>query len=182
MSRPEQSPSRESGHESQRSNGFIFDNLRLVVYDFDGVMTDNRVLVSQDGTESVFCHRGDGWGVGMIRRQGIEQVILSTETNPVVMARAKKLGLECVHGSGDKLASLKDLLDERGIAPENVLYVGNDMNDYDAMTFCGFAVAPADAHEGILRIADMVTKAEGGKGVVRELADFLKNRHAGLFA
>lgn len=149
------------------------DDIDLIVYDFDGVMTDNTVLVHENGLESVVCNRGDGWGIDMIRKQGIEQVILSTEENPVVLARANKLKLECIHKSKDKAEGLRQLADSRAIHFNKVLYVGNDMNDFDAMQLCGYKVAPADSHPNILTLADHVTKAAGGRGVIRELADIL---------
>lgn len=148
-----------------------FGNIKLVVYDFDGVMTDNRVLVREDGMEYVSCNRSDGLGIGIIRRLGLEQVILSTEENPVVMARARKIRLEAVHGCRDKAAGLRQLVDARGIALEQVLYVGNDTNDLEAMKLVGIAVAPADSHPAILGIAHHITTAKGGGGVIRELAD-----------
>lgn len=147
--------------------------LDLVVYDFDGVMTDNRVLVFQDGREAVFCHRGDGLGVGLIRRMGLAQIILSTETNPVVATRAAKLGLEVVQDCRDKAQALGLLLAERGLDPLRVLYLGNDVNDLAAMRLVGWPVAPADAHPAVLDLARVVTRARGGYGVVRELADLL---------
>lgn len=149
------------------------DQIELIVYDFDGVMTDNRVLVFQDGREAVFCHRGDGLGVGLIRRLGPRQLVLSTETNPVVAARAAKLGLEAVQDCRDKALALSRLLTERGLDPARVLYVGNDVNDLAAMRLVGWPVAPADAHPAVLAVAKVVTQARGGFGVVRELADLL---------
>jgi 3-deoxy-D-manno-octulosonate 8-phosphate phosphatase (KDO 8-P phosphatase) len=147
--------------------------VKLVVYDFDGVMTDNSVVVDQDGHEFVSANRSDGLGVGMIRKLGLEQLILSTETNPVVKARADKLGLEAIHGVGDKASTLLALSSNKGVSLVEILYVGNDINDSDAMALAGFKVAPADAHPSILAFADYVTKARGGRGVVRELADVL---------
>ena len=148
-------------------------DVALIVYDFDGVLTDNRVHVREDGMESVTCNRGDGWGIGMIRELGIEQLILSTEENPVVMARAAKLNLECVHDSRDKADSLRRLAEARSVDMKNVLYVGNDLNDLEAMFLCGYKVAPGDAHPAILAEADLVTSSWGGEGVIRELADIL---------
>lgn len=147
-------------------------DIKLVVYDFDGVMTDNRVLVREDGVESVMCNRSDGLGIGMIRRLGVEQVILSTEENPVVLARARKIRLEAVHGCADKQAGLRTLASDRGIATSDILYVGNDTNDLEAMRIAGIAVAPADSHPEILAIAHHITAAKGGHGVIRELADY----------
>ena len=148
----------------------------LIVYDFDGVMTDNRVLVLQDGTEAVFSNRADGWGVGQLRQAGFRQIILSTETNPVVSARAKKLGLEVLQGSGDKSRDLTAFCQSHGISPGRVLYVGNDVNDLEAMRLVGYPVAPADAHPAVLAVAKHVTHARGGAGVIKELSEWLLAR------
>jgi N-acylneuraminate cytidylyltransferase len=145
----------------------------LIVYDFDGVMTDNRVLVLQDGSEAVLANRADGWGVGQLRHAGFQQVILSTETNPVVAARAKKLGLDVLQGSGDKRRDLMACCEVRGVALDQVLYVGNDVNDLDAMRQVGFPVAPADAHPAVLAMAKYITRARGGEGVLKEISEVL---------
>lgn len=145
----------------------------LIVYDFDGVMTDNRVLVMQDGTEAVFANRADGWGISQLRQAGYRQIILSTEANPVVSSRARKLGLEALQGSGDKLNDLTAFCHSYGIALERVLYVGNDVNDLDAMRVVGYPVAPADAHASVLALAKHVTKSCGGAGVIKELYELL---------
>lgn len=149
------------------------DQIKLIVYDFDGVMTDNRVHVSQHGEESVTCNRADGLGVNTIKSMGISQVILSTETNDVVQQRASKLGLKAIHGSDDKSVSLFSYCNNLGIDMGSVLYVGNDMNDYEVMQRVGFAVCPSDAHPEVRKISDLCTKAMGGGGVIRELADWL---------
>lgn len=145
----------------------------LIVYDFDGVMTDNRVLVMQDGTEAVLANRADGWGIGQLRQAGFRQIILSTETNPVVAARAKKLGLEVLQGSGDKRRDLVACCEAKGIALDRVLYVGNDVNDLEAMNLVGFPVAPADAHPAVLAVAKHVTRSRGGEGVLKEISEAL---------
>lgn len=149
------------------------DKVKLIVYDFDGVMTDNRVIVNEDGLEAVSANRSDGLGIGIIRKLGFEQVILSTETNPVVQARAKKIKLEALHGIGDKSSALLELAKKRNISVSEILYVGNDTNDADAMGLAGFKVAPNDSHPAILALADYITQANGGAGVIRELADVL---------
>lgn len=143
--------------------------IRLIVYDFDGVMTDNRVIVGQDGSESVVVHRGDGYGVSQIKRLPVEQVILSTETNPVVKRRAEKLKIDIIHGVSDKKSTLMKFCRDKGYAMEEVMFLGNDLNDYDAMMTVGIKGAPADAEEEILAIADWVSQAKGGHGVIREL-------------
>lgn len=146
----------------------------LVVYDFDGVMTDNRVLTLQDGTEAVFANRSDGLAVKMIKDMGIKQVIISTETNPVVNARAEKIGILCLQGIGDKLDVLKKYLAENNIDKDKVAFVGNEINDVAAMSYVGFPVAPADAYPEVKNISKIVLKTKGGYGVVREFYELIK--------
>jgi YrbI family 3-deoxy-D-manno-octulosonate 8-phosphate phosphatase len=145
--------------------------VELVVFDFDGVMTDNRVNVSETGLESVVCHRGDGFGLDRLRAAGVPMLVLSTEKNPVVAARCKKLKLEMSQGHDDKVAALRDLLTRRDIDPANVIFVGNDDNDLGSMEFVGFAVAVADSSPRVLAAADLVLAQKGGRGAVREFAD-----------
>jgi 3-deoxy-D-manno-octulosonate 8-phosphate phosphatase (KDO 8-P phosphatase) len=149
------------------------ERIRMVVYDFDGVMTDNQVLTDQDGRESVRANRSDGLGVGLIQRLGIRQVVLSTEANPVVKARADKIGLEALHGIRDKGSALLRLAEKYQVSVGEILFIGNDINDASAMGLAGFKAAPADAHPSILAMADYVTAAKGGCGVIREMADVL---------
>ena len=148
----------------------MFENIELIVYDFDGVMTDNRVLVDQNGNESVMANRGDGYGVGMIRKLGIRQVILSTEVNPVVEMRAKKLNLEVIHGVSDKRETLVKFCADGAVSLDRVMFLGNDLNDIEAMRCVGIKGAPKDAEPEILEIADWISEKNGGYGVVRELA------------
>jgi D-sedoheptulose 7-phosphate isomerase len=154
------------------------DNIDLIVYDFDGVMTDNRVCLTQDGVEAVVCSRADGLGVDLLRRAGIPQIIISTETNDVVLARARKLGLEALHGVRDKCKALIEYCTKRAFELHRTVYVGNDLNDLAAMTRVGFPVSPADGHVAIRALACFVTRAAGGAGVVRELADQLLMKEA----
>jgi len=145
----------------------------LLVYDFDGVMTDNRVLIFQDGTEAVFVNRADGWGIAQLRKAGFRQIILSTESNLVVSARAKKLQIEVCQGSTDKVQDLVSFCQNNSIDLAKVLYVGNDVNDLEAMRIVGFPVAPADAHPDVLKISKHVTMARGGEGVIKEISGWL---------
>jgi N-acylneuraminate cytidylyltransferase len=149
------------------------EDIDLLVYDFDGVMTDNRVLTHENGAEAVFANRADGWGIGQLREAGFRQIILSTETNPVVSVRAKKLGIEVLQGRNDKAQDLSDYCRLQGIALSRVLYIGNDVNDLEAMQLVGFPVAPADAHPKVLALATHVTRAKGGDGVVKEISEIL---------
>lgn len=145
------------------------NKIKLIVYDFDGVMTDNRVLVSEDGSEAVFCNRSDGMAVIKMKKLGIKQIIISTETNKVVSMRAKKLSIEVLQGIEDKATVLKKYCLKFKIKLNDVMYVGNDTNDLEAMKLVGVGVAPADADESIKKISKIVTKSKGGYGVIREL-------------
>mgnify|MGYP000942997285 FL=1 len=147
--------------------------IKLIVFDFDGVMTDNRVLINEDGKESVFVNRADGLGVEIIKRKNIPMLILSTEKNKVVNQRGKKLGIEVIQCVSNKKVTLEKICADRGILLENVMYVGNDENDFSAMSIAGIRACPADAHKLIKNIADLVLTTNGGYGVVRELADLL---------
>ncbi len=151
----------------------LLAQIKLLILDFDGVLTDNRVLVDQHGTESVWCHRGDGWGIARLKETGLEILVLSTETNPVVMARCQKMGLDCIHGCQDKPSALRLLVEERNLELHKVAYVGNDVNDLACMAQVGVAIAPADAVPEIRKIAHITTTQNGGYGAVREIADLL---------
>ena len=134
-------------------------------------MTDNRVLLREDGLESVVVNRADGLAVGMLKAAGVPQIILSTEKNPVVEARALKLGIPSISGLDDKAVTLRSYAAENHYSLAHTVYVGNDINDLGAMQLVGFPVAPADAHASIRAIACHVTRAPGGGGVIRELID-----------
>jgi YrbI family 3-deoxy-D-manno-octulosonate 8-phosphate phosphatase len=145
----------------------------LVVFDFDGVFTDNRVFVFDDSREAVVCDRGDGMGISLVRQSGVEMLVLSTEENPVVDARCQKLRIPCRHGLVDKSAVLTEIVRERQVALERIIYVGNDVNDLGCMELVGFSVAVADAHPSVLQRADLVLTKRGGHGAVREFCDRL---------
>lgn len=155
--------------DGKRGPGPELKSIELIVYDFDGVLTDNKVVVREDGLESVTANRADGLAIGRIKELGIPQIILSTETNKVVEARARKLGLLVLKGVRRKKETLEAYCRERNISLANTIYVGNDMNDYDAMRIAGYPVCPRDAVEEIRKISRIVLKAGGGEGVVREL-------------
>lgn len=147
----------------------------LLVLDFDGVVTDNRVWVSEEGREMVAAYRSDSLIMGKLRAAGTEVVILSSEVNPVVAARARKMKVEAIHGVGleDKAEVLKNLLESRKINPAHVAYIGNDLNDLPCFEVAGWAVAVADAQPEVLRAADYVTRKPGGHGAVREVCDLI---------
>lgn len=153
------------------------EKVSLVVFDFDGVMTDNRVFVDQHGFESVAANRSDGMGIEMLIAAGFKAVIISTETNPVVAARAKKIGLPYFHGIGDKASTLRAYLAKEEIPAEETIYIGNDVNDLSCFPIVSCAVAVADAVGEVRRKADQVLSLPGGHGAVREVCDILLRRY-----
>jgi N-acylneuraminate cytidylyltransferase len=147
--------------------------VELVVFDFDGVMTDNRVWVDADGRELVSANRGDGWGVARLKETGVQIVVLSRETDPVVAARCRKLGIESVQGIQDKAKALRELMESRGIESNQTIYLGNDVNDVVCFPLVACALVVEDAHPDAKARADIILTKQGGQGAVRELCDIL---------
>jgi YrbI family 3-deoxy-D-manno-octulosonate 8-phosphate phosphatase len=152
-----------------------------LVMDFDGVFTDNAVWLSERGEESVRCDRGDGLGLGLLRQAGLPMLVISKEQNPVVQARCAKLAIECFHGVDEKLPVLKAWAAAKGVPREQLLYVGNDVNDLECLEWAGCGVVVADAHRDVLGVADLVLTRPGGHGALRELADLIRERVHGYF-
>jgi N-acylneuraminate cytidylyltransferase len=154
-------------------------SVKMVVTDFDGVITDGRVWVNGDGVETVAASRADSMRIKQMRAAGIEVMILSSEVDKVVSARARKMGIQAVHGMGldGKGQALKQILAEKNLDASEVVYLGNDFNDLPCFEVAGWAVAVADAYPEVLRAADYVLKTNGGFGALRELCDLiLQNR------
>ena len=149
----------------------ILDNVDVLVFDFDGVLTNNFVYVDQNGLESVVCSRADGLAFDVLRKLQKPTYILSTEKNQVVTARAKKLKVPVLQGVRNKPVALKELIEKEGFDLQNVLYIGNDLNDYHAIKLCGFSACPADSHPKIKEIVSIVLESRGGEGVARELVE-----------
>ncbi len=148
--------------------------VKAIVMDFDGVHTDNLVTTDQNGVESVRTSRGDGMGISHLRDSGqFEMMILSKERNPVVLKRAEKLKLEVHHSVDDKVAALQEWLAERGLGWQDLLYVGNDVNDRGAMEHAGLSACPSDSHPDILGIADWILPLPGGHGALRAMSDVI---------
>lgn len=150
-------------------------HIRLVAFDFDGVFTDNTVWVGEDGHEWVRCWRGDGIGLRKLERAGIETVIISTETNPVVSARSRKLQIRCIQSCDDKRAALEKLIEEMGLVMEQVTFVGNDINDLPCLSCVGLPIVVQDAHADVLPYARYRTHTPGGYGAVREVCDLFES-------
>ncbi len=151
----------------------ILESVKLIAFDFDGVFTDNTVYVAQDGTESVRCWRSDGLGLSRLRSVGVQAFIISTETNPVVMARAKKLKMPCKQCIEDKAAAILETCQDLAVSPGQTMFVGNDINDIPAFTSIGVPIAVADAHPDVYPHVLYRTKKAGGFGAVREVCDLI---------
>lgn len=147
--------------------------IRLLVLDFDGVLTDNRVLVDQDGREGVLCHRGDGWGIARLKESGIAVMVISTERNPVVAARCRKLNIPYVQDSDDKLSALQEVARQQQLDPDQIAYVGNDVNDLACMHWVACPIAVSDAVPEVHIAARLVTTKPGGWGAVYEVAGWI---------
>ncbi|HVP21135.1 MAG TPA: acylneuraminate cytidylyltransferase [Anaerolineaceae bacterium] len=148
--------------------------ISLIVFDFDGVLTDNRVFTDENGRETVASNRSDSLGLTILRsKRAIDCLILSREHNPVVSARASKINLPVIQSVSDKETALNTLILERGLDPAEVIYLGNDVNDLPCLPLVGCFIAPSDAHPEVLRRADIVLQNPGGRGAVRELCDWL---------
>ncbi|HEU4744247.1 MAG TPA: acylneuraminate cytidylyltransferase [Anaerolineales bacterium] len=154
------------------------EKIDLIISDFDGVITDNRVWVNEDGTEYVAAYRSDSIGVQYLRASGIDVMIISSESNRVVEARARKMGVQVIHGVGihDKGRVMRDVLEQKNIRAENVIYIGNDLNDLPCFEVAGWSVAVADAYPEVVRAADFVTSKAGGHGALREVCDLILKR------
>jgi len=158
----------------------IIDRIRLVAFDFDGVFTDNMVYVFENGSEAVRCSRGDGIGLQKLAQMGIKTVIISTEANPVVSARAHKLKIDCVQDCHDKRAVLEDMAAKLGISLDQVAFVGNDINDLPCLTCVALPIVVKDAHPDVVPIARYQTRNPGGHGAVREVCDLFEKYRSGV--
>ena len=150
------------------------EQVKLLVLDFDGVLTDDRVWVDQNGKETIAASRSDGMGLDMLRRlTNIEVIVMSKETNPVVSARCKKLGVQVFQSVNQKEKALVDLFNKKKINAEEVVYIGNDLNDIVCFPIAGYAAVPNDAFVTARRNADLVLNHQGGFGAVREICEML---------
>jgi 3-deoxy-D-manno-octulosonate 8-phosphate phosphatase (KDO 8-P phosphatase) len=152
----------------------LLARIRLAVFDFDGVFTDNHVWVNERGEESVRCCRADGFGLQRLRDVGVDAVILSTEVVPIAAVRAQKLGVPCRHGLADKLAALREEAERRGVSLGDTAYVGNDINDAACLEAVGLPVCPADAWPEVAGLARWTLERRGGEGCVREFCDAVR--------
>ncbi|MDG6218596.1 MAG: acylneuraminate cytidylyltransferase [Candidatus Thermoplasmatota archaeon] len=163
-------------------NGFHQNVMELpnpiegLILDFDGVITNNKVIVNQDGCESVICDRGDGMGFDQLKQLDIPLLVLSTEKNPVVQARCEKLDIPFLQGIVDKLDVFKKWLEQNEVDPAQVIYLGNDINDISCMSYVGCGIAVGDAYPEVKAIAKIVLCSKGGDGAIRELSKMIAMR------
>ena len=150
-------------------------NIKLFAMDFDGVFTDNRVFIDENGKETVLCDRSDSLGIKMLkeRRPDIKIIVISKEKNKVVKARCDKLKIECKTGIDDKLTIFKKIIDAENVKPDEVAYIGNDINDIECIQCAGVGVAVSDSDPKVLAVADYITRKKGGRGAIREFIDIV---------
>jgi YrbI family 3-deoxy-D-manno-octulosonate 8-phosphate phosphatase len=169
---------RGSDHSALRE---IARKIRLVAFDFDGVFTNNLVLVLQDGTEGVVCNRSDGLGLQALRDRGVALFVISTEVNPVVTARCGKLRIPCFQGCDDKVKVLEEQAAGLHIPFEEIAFLGNDVNDLGCLKKVGLSACVSDSHPVVLASCMYITESPGGRGAVREFCDFIAGaKDAGL--
>jgi YrbI family 3-deoxy-D-manno-octulosonate 8-phosphate phosphatase len=153
-----------------------FKSIEFIVFDFDGVFTDNNVYTDQNGNESVISSKFDGFGLKKIKDLGISLFILSTEKNKVVEKRAKKLEIDFLQGlsSEEKAIELNKLVENNNLEYDSVAYMGNDINDIQCLADCGLPIVVNDCHPEVIKYADYITDTKGGHGAVREVCDIIE--------
>lgn len=154
-------------------NNSFFSKIKIVVFDFDGVFTNNKVIVNELGLEAVICNRSDGIGLSRLKSIGVKSFIISTEKNKVVLKRAEKLKIKCYNNIDDKSKILKNICNEENVNLKDVCFVGNDINDIPALEICGFPVGVKDSYDEIKPYIKFITKNKGGEGAVREICDLI---------
>ncbi len=148
--------------------------IKLLAMDIDGTLTDATLYYSENGEELKRFSTRDGMGITLLRKGGIEAAIITSETSPIVTARAKKLQIEHVYlGSRDKSNSLREISSKLGIDLEEIAYIGDDVNDYHALNLVGFSACPFNSVDAIRETVDYICNADGGKGAVREVCEMI---------
>ena len=156
-----------------KETSILFKNIKFIAFDFDGVFTDNSVYVTQDGKEMVKCSRYDGIGLKNLDAKGIGKVVISTETNPLVRIRCKKIGIECYDSIENKISLLNEIIKKQNLEISQVAFMGNDLNDLGCLSKVGLPIVVGDCHPKLIKIARYITQTLGGNGAVREVCDLL---------
>jgi 3-deoxy-D-manno-octulosonate 8-phosphate phosphatase (KDO 8-P phosphatase) len=151
--------------------------ITLLALDVDGVLTDGTLVINADGSETKFFNSLDGHGIKMWQRAGLKLALISGRASPPTKCRAEQLKIEYVFQDCHyKLPVVEQLLDQIGLLPENMAFIGDDLTDMPVMRYVGFAVAVANAVDEVKECADYVTARPGGSGAVREVIEYiLKN-------
>ena len=147
--------------------------VKIIFFDFDGVFTDNMVHTFQNGKELIRCCRSDGLGIARLSEVDVKSYIISTETNPVVSVRAKKLRVQCKQGVKDKAKVILKICNELSVDPKLAAFVGNDINDIAALSVVGYPIVVADAYPEVMPYAFFISEKPGGYGAVREISDLI---------
>ena len=145
--------------------------IEALFFDFDGVLTDNKVYLNSKGEEQVRLSRSDGLAFDALRKLKKLCFIVSTEKNKVVSQRARKLRIYVKQNVKDKKLTIETLAKKNKIDLRSCVYVGNDINDFSAMKLCGIKMCPSDSHQKIKSISNFILKAKGGEGVIREIVE-----------
>jgi N-acylneuraminate cytidylyltransferase len=146
----------------------------VIFTDFDGCLTDDRVIVNEHGEEFVSANRKDGLATKRLKDLGIKVVITSTEINKVVLARGNKMGVEVLQGLSDKAQAIEDYLGKNKLTWEESWYIGNDVNDLGAIGKANFSLCPNDAVDVVINSVDYVLKTKGGFGILSEIVTELE--------
>ena len=160
------------------------EKIEIMIVDFDGVLTDNKVYLDNSGNEFVSCSRADGLAFKCIKKLNKKTFIVSSESNSVVTYRGKKLGVPVIQAVHDKVKTIDKILENDNIDLDKLLYVGNDINDLNIIKKCGYSVCPKDSHHLVKKSVNFVLETNGGNGVARDLIEniFNVNIHKVLYS
>ena len=148
--------------------------LKLIILDVDGTLTDGGIYISSDSVETKRFYAPDGLGIIMAQRQGVRFAIITGRDSECVAIRAKELEIDQVYQRvNNKKQCLANIMELLGLSQAEVGYIGDDMNDFEAMALAGFIACPANAAKGIKSISNYIAKSTGGAGAVREIIDFI---------
>jgi 3-deoxy-D-manno-octulosonate 8-phosphate phosphatase (KDO 8-P phosphatase) len=171
-------PSKPVLKKSKKSVQAKAKKIKLLLLDVDGVMTDGRIMLDNQGNETKAFHVRDGHGIKLAQKAGITVGIITGRSAEVVSVRARELGITEVHqGAHDKIIVYESVLSKYGLRDEQVAYIGDDVVDLSVLKRVGLAAAVADADPAVKPHVDVLTRAEGGRGAVREVINLiLKNQ------
>tara|TARA_Y100000589_G_scaffold301944_1_gene313154 strand:+ start:1229 stop:1729 length:501 start_codon:yes stop_codon:yes gene_type:complete len=151
----------------------LISQIKLLIFDFDGVLTDNKVYVNEKGEESVMCNRADGLAFEALKKVGIETIIVSTEKNKVVKRRAEKLNVKLIQGVSNKLLTVEQLAQDNGLGLNQIMFIGNDINDLSVIRKVGWSACPIDSHKLVKKSCTFIFNRKGGDAIARELVEDL---------